>query len=150
MAFENTEMKDVILATLAEIENDINETENKKSAIDENLTLDIQDSPFDKTKIESKTKTTDVSKWKIEEQNAQESINQEKELASILYKLEENTDDEDEFLSGMRERLLVLFEGLKSLSNQRVEKKLNLTIGYLEYTLAIIDERLENKQNKTS
>ncbi len=53
------------------------------------------------------------------------------------------SNDEIKFLSHMRERLLVLFEGLSELDNDMLESKLNLTLKYLEYSLAHIDERIE-------
>jgi hypothetical protein len=43
----------------------------------------------------------------------------------------------------MRERLLVLFEGLSELDDDMLESKLNLTLKYLEYSLAHIDDRIE-------
>ena len=53
------------------------------------------------------------------------------------------SSDEVKFLSHMRERLLVLFEGLSELDDDMLESKLNLTLKYLEYSLAHIDDRIE-------
>ncbi len=53
------------------------------------------------------------------------------------------SNDEVRFLSHMRERLLVLFEGLNELDDDMLESKLNLTLKYLEYSLAHIDNRIE-------
>jgi hypothetical protein len=53
------------------------------------------------------------------------------------------------FLVTLRERILVLFEGLQSINNSansetlNVEKKLDLTINFLEFLLASIEEKLE-------
>ena len=53
------------------------------------------------------------------------------------------------FLVTLRERVLVLFEGLQSINNSKggemlnVEKKLDLTINFLEFMLASIEEKLE-------
>lgn len=52
--------------------------------------------------------------------------------------------DEQEFLTALRERLLVLFEGFQTTNNKNVETKLDLTLGFLEYLLSLIEERLEN------
>ena len=49
---------------------------------------------------------------------------------------------EEQFLKNLRERILVLFEGFKSPNTQNIETKLDLTINFLEYLLASIDERL--------
>jgi len=47
-----------------------------------------------------------------------------------------------EFLLDLRERILVLFEGLQSPNINNLDKKLDLTINFLEYTLAQIDSKL--------
>ena len=54
-----------------------------------------------------------------------------------------SSTDEVKFLSHMRERLLVLFEGLLELDDDMLESKLNLTLKYLEYSLAHIDDQIE-------
>ena len=50
---------------------------------------------------------------------------------------------DDKFLIKLRERLLVLFEGLQSPNLVNTEKKLDLTINFLEYTLAMIDKKID-------
>ncbi|WP_456404422.1 CiaD-like domain-containing protein [Hydrogenimonas sp.] len=50
---------------------------------------------------------------------------------------------EREFLQNLRERILVLFEGFQSPNNKRVEAKIDLTLNFLEYLLATLDERIE-------
>ncbi len=49
---------------------------------------------------------------------------------------------EREFLLHSKERLEVLFDGLNSDENQKVEAKLNLVINFLQFYLTQIDERL--------
>ncbi len=53
--------------------------------------------------------------------------------------------DEDEllFLERLRERLLVLFEGFLSPNLKSPEAKIDLTLNFLEYLLAMLDERIE-------
>jgi len=51
--------------------------------------------------------------------------------------------EEIRMLEGIRERLLVLFEGFQSPNNVRIEAKVDLTLNFLEYLLATIDSRLE-------
>ena len=56
-----------------------------------------------------------------------------------------NTSDEctdKEFLENIKERLLVLFEGLQSPNTQNLETKLDVTLNFLEYLLVKIDEKL--------
>lgn len=52
--------------------------------------------------------------------------------------------DEKVFLRNLREKLLVLFEGFSASSNETTQVKVELTQNFLEYTLATIEERLEN------
>lgn len=52
-------------------------------------------------------------------------------------------EDEMRMLEGIRERLLVLFEGFQSPNNVQLEAKVDLTLNFLEYLLATIDSRLD-------
>ncbi len=51
--------------------------------------------------------------------------------------------DEREFLSAQREKLLLLFKGLLSPDVKDLEKKLELTLRYLQFQLSEIDKRLD-------
>lgn len=51
--------------------------------------------------------------------------------------------DEREFLSVQREKLLLLFKGLLSPDVKDLEKKLELTLRYLQFQLSEIDKRLD-------
>jgi len=53
-------------------------------------------------------------------------------------------EDECRFLESVKERLLVLFEGFQSPNNTQIEAKVDLTLNFLEYLLATIDNRVEN------
>ena len=124
MAFENTDVKDIILATLAEIEGDL---ENEQAPYEQTRSFqeDLKESMQANAPIGESSHTA----------NKQE----------IGADLNKNTDDETAFLTSMRERLLVLFEGLQLPHNNTNEKKLELTLNYLQYTLSTIDERLDKK-----
>jgi len=69
----------------------------------------------------------------------------ETELSSLQSLSNTSTSREDEMriLDGIRERLLVLFEGFQSPNNVQIEAKVDLTLNFLEYLLATIDNRLE-------
>jgi len=58
---------------------------------------------------------------------------------------ENNTsmDSELVYLNSIRERLLVLFEGFQAPNNSNIEAKVDMTLNFLEYTLATIDARVE-------
>ncbi len=55
---------------------------------------------------------------------------------------------EEIFLKNLKERILVLFEGFKSPNNKNIEAKVDLTLNFLEYLLATIDERLKESADK--
>lgn len=101
------ELKDMILSTLAELEDD--------------------------TKVVEKV-TKDTVEFK-------EEVVEEESTCNPL-------DDEKHFCESMRERILVLFEGFQSPNNKSIEAKVDLTLNFLEYSLALLDERIEKIDNK--
>jgi hypothetical protein len=48
-----------------------------------------------------------------------------------------------EFLKHIKERILVLFEGLQSPNTENLDVKLDVTLNFLEYLLVKIDEKLK-------
>ncbi|WP_258030650.1 CiaD-like domain-containing protein [Campylobacter concisus] len=52
--------------------------------------------------------------------------------------------EEEIFLANLAERIEVLFEGLKQTSEQELSQRLELTTKFLEFTLANIENRLQN------
>ena len=67
----------------------------------------------------------------------------EPKVAQILPKSREISDEEI-FLANLAERIEVLFEGLKQTSEQDIGQRLELTTKFLEFTLANIENRLQN------
>ena len=67
----------------------------------------------------------------------------EPKVAQILPKSREISDEEI-FLANLAERIEVLFEGLKQTSEQDLNQRLELTTKFLEFTLANIENRLQN------
>ena len=67
----------------------------------------------------------------------------EPKIAQILPKSREISDEEI-FLANLAERIEVLFEGLKQTSEQDLGQRLELTTKFLEFTLANIENRLQN------
>jgi len=53
-----------------------------------------------------------------------------------------STSKDKEFLVNLREKLLVLFEGLQSPHTSNLEEKLDLTINFLEFVLSEIEKKL--------
>ena len=48
------------------------------------------------------------------------------------------------FLKNLHERIEVLFAGLNEMPRQRLDERLELTLKFLEFTLANVENRLEN------
>ena len=67
----------------------------------------------------------------------------ESKVAQISPKSREISDEEI-FLANLAERIEVLFEGLKQTSEQDLGQRLELTTKFLEFTLANIENRLQN------
>ena len=101
------ELKDVILSTLAEME-DVKEPQVLK-------------------KIEIK----------------EEVVVEELKTVEIEEKVAVTTDSEMLYLTSIKERLLVLFEGFQAPNNTNIEAKVDMTLNFLEYTLATIDSRIQ-------
>ncbi|HEX5623455.1 MAG TPA: hypothetical protein VFX57_03330 [Sulfuricurvum sp.] len=110
------ELKDVILSTLAEIED-----------------ITSQSSPFP---MQESPEILDVSV-------TQENILSEGAAHCVSERTSSKTDEEIRMLEGIRERLLVLFEGFQSPNNVNIEAKVDLTLNFLEYLLATIENRLD-------
>jgi len=102
------ELKDVILSTLAEME---------------------EDAPLNTAKEPSKE--TEKEKAVIEESPRQINENSTSMESELIY------------LNSIRERLLVLFEGFQAPNNSNIEAKVDMTLNFLEYTLATIDARVQ-------
>lgn len=85
-----------------------------------------------------------------EEQNLENLQNLNAELSASILKinellanLSEVKNDEVQFLSALKERILVLFEGLNAFEGD-LEARVELSIKFMEFLLASIDNRVEN------
>ncbi|WP_310440264.1 CiaD-like domain-containing protein [Sulfuricurvum sp.] len=116
------ELKDVILSTLAEIE----ELSTVSEPVENTEVLKIKEKPILAPKEE------------IIPQHPKSEI-----VQTVIETVHAVRDDEARMLEGIRERLLVLFEGFQSPNNKQIEAKVDLTLNFFEYLLATIDNRLE-------
>lgn len=88
----------------------------------------------------------------ISELNNIDSDNKENINNNISIDIQETNDDtitnidEISTLLCLKEKSLVLFEGLKNSNNSNLEAKLNMVISYLEYQLYVIEDRLMTLQ----
>jgi hypothetical protein len=108
------ELKDVILSTLAEME--------------ETPTQDLS-SGFEVKETIAQFK--DKTSAKVEKPKIVEEVCSSKNESELIY------------LNSIRERLLVLFEGFQAPNNTNIEAKVDMTLNFLEYVLATIDARVE-------
>jgi hypothetical protein len=67
---------------------------------------------------------------------------QELEEENILVEDEKKESCDRKFLKHIKERLLILFEGLQSPNTQNLDVKLDVTLNFLEYLLVKIEEKL--------
>ncbi len=79
------------------------------------------------------------------EQEILDRIEAESQEVKESQTMQSNESDEVAFLEHSKERLLVLFEGLQAEETKNIEAKLDITLNFLEYYLALIEERLEEK-----
>ncbi|WP_178139698.1 GlcNAc transferase [uncultured Campylobacter sp.] len=80
---------------------------------------------------------------KVEANLQNEQAFEVKEDPASLTKSRE-VSEEKIFLANLVERIEVLFEGLKQTSEQNLASRLELTTKFLEFTLANIENRLQN------
>ena len=109
-------LEDAIISTISEIQSIPTEP-----ALDEDIIPSLP------TNILSKAKKSDSSFAAMQEPLVKKS--------EII---------EDKFLTDLRERILVLFEGFQSPNNNNIEAKVDLTLNFLEHLLAQIDKKIEN------
>jgi len=128
----------MILSTLAELEvaQEADKELEKKEEVKPEVKPVAQTSSYKKPSIRREEEPKkEIVKVEPEELTTEEST------CSV-------SDDERHFCESMRERILVLFEGFQSPNNKSIEAKVDLTLNFLEYLLAVIDERLETLDNK--
>ena len=115
------ELKDVILSTLAEME--------------ENQT--VKPAPSPKYEVKETLRVKETSRKEPLKEEFKETSPEIKTDNTATY------DSEIKYLNSIKERLLVLFEGFQAPNNTNIEAKIDMTLNFLEYTLATIDSRVE-------
>lgn len=111
--------------------------------VDKDMKLeDLAKSVADEISAElEKEKVEIASKVQQKANDSADSIAQIKhELGQID---EQNSTKEQFFLQNIKERVLVLFEGLSETSKGDINLRLDLTIKFLEFLLASIENRLD-------
>lgn len=113
MVGETMELKDMILSTLAEL--DASTAKDEKPIVEQELA--------------NEHTARAVEQEPLVDQGSDE------DLEPVVSDLQ--------FYKNLRERILVLFEGFQSPNNKNIEAKLDLTLNFLEYLLATIEEQIE-------
>ena len=115
------ELKDVILSTLAEMEDTTAQLEQAQETVS---SIDDTEEFFQASK--------DIDTVEVQSKSGGSTIENE-----LMY------------LNSIRERLLVLFEGFQAPNNSNIEAKVDMTLNFLEYVLATVDNRIDilNKGN---
>ncbi|MCV3469781.1 effector protein CiaD [Campylobacter sp. CNRCH_2015_0814] len=128
------------------------ELDNKKSKNDEFTPMVEEITQEKNTNIQEdkiKKEINQVAQELIQELDDLEvKVKEDKQAMAIkveaLEEKEENIiNNEEFFLKNLRERILVLFEGLKNTKDEHIEKRLDITITFLEFLLAKIEDRLK-------
>lgn len=116
---------------------DIKFNENSQNLVDfkvNNADLDCDFiSKIDKTNLDEK----------MIENSAQNQVQNDIKIHfEQLYS--EKINDEKAFLNSVKERILVLFEGLNNFDKNDIEARVELSLKFIEFLLANIEKRLEN------
>lgn len=151
MAGKNMNLEDLAKKTISEVSSIMEEQRRQSEILKQQEDIiksnDKNDEPIiEETSKDFQDEMTAVKKQEIEitTQNTEESEN-------LSYILEEKSHfvpepqsfNEEIFFSNLRERILVLFEGLNSVKKEDLESRLNLTTNFLEFLLANIEDRLK-------
>ena len=138
------ELKDMILSTLKELDEAVQKEE--KPAPAPTTSSSILQPP-----LRHQQEVTTVHHYE-ENVVSHESVTEEVLSFPVDEPKESSLEDEEsgdmhqQFYRNLRERVLVLFEGFQSPNNKNIEAKVDLTLNFLEYLLATIDEQLERME----
>lgn len=92
-------------------------------------------------------------------EDSTQNISQNKDSSNIFIDIKEENEldsqciessDEITTLLRLKEKSLVLFEGLKNAKDSNIQMKLEMVISYLEYQLYTIEDRLKTLQEDDS
>lgn len=157
-------LEDLAKKTIDEVHHQIKEQERQLQSLKEQ---EEEHQKADEAKIETleddhlKTSQEDIleqiqmAKFQEEQENLEindedetkgeplkEELVEESEIlnSNIIAKVQ--SLNEDIFLKNLKERILVLFEGLNDTKKEDLDARLELTINFLEFLLANIEDRL--------
>ncbi|MEB2811789.1 effector protein CiaD [Campylobacter upsaliensis] len=157
-------LEDLAKKTIDEVHHQIKEQERQLQSLKEQ---EEEHQKADETKIEAleddhlKTSQEDIleqiqmAKFQEEQENLEiddedktkeeplkEDLVEESEILNPNIIAKVQSLNEDIFLKNLKERILVLFEGLNDTKKEDLDARLELTINFLEFLLANIEDRL--------
>lgn len=157
-------LEDLAKKTISEVNTQIEEQKRQKELLDEQK-REEEFEPLqiiDEEELENKQKNLESKKPKKQDLEVKENeilqkqIEKEISLAKlgeenvenksqkiVVEELSDNAAIEDIFLKKLKERILVLFEGLNSTKKDELQARLELTINFLEFLLANIEDKLK-------
>ncbi|HEF3575065.1 effector protein CiaD [Campylobacter upsaliensis] len=157
-------LEDLAKKTIDEVHHQIKEQERQLQSLKEQ---EEEHQKADEAKIETleddhlKTSQEDIleqiqmTKFQEEQENLEINDEDETKGEPLKEELVEESEilnpniiakvqslNEDIFLKNLKERILVLFEGLNDTKKEDLDARLELTINFLEFLLANIEDRL--------
>ncbi|EDP6856177.1 2-oxoglutarate:acceptor oxidoreductase [Campylobacter upsaliensis] len=157
-------LEDLAKKTIDEVHHQIKEQERQLQSLKEQ---EEEHQKADEAKIETleddhlKTSQEDIleqiqmAKFQEEQENLEINEKDETKEEPLKEELVEESEilnpniiakvqslNEDIFLKNLKERILVLFEGLNDTKKEDLDARLELTINFLEFLLANIEDRL--------
>ncbi len=149
-------LEDLAKKTISEVSSEIEELQKQKELLKNQEPLNEEEpeliqSPLKAVEadsdIEEVLEESEPSRNELEEQilhsNLESKENQELSSEVLNTSLMVQGLREDIFLKNLRERILVLFEGLSRIKKEDLEQRLKLTIHFLEFLLANIEDKLK-------
>ncbi|AJC91006.1 invasion antigen D [Campylobacter subantarcticus] len=142
-------IEDLAKMAISEVNSELDNSKkqnNEFAPMVEELTQEKSINPQEKKIKEEISKVTQELIQELDDLEVK--VKEEKQAAAIKIEVLEEKEEsiinnEEFFLKNLRERILVLFEGLKNTKDEHVEKRLDITITFLEFLLAKIEDRLK-------
>lgn len=133
------ETKEAILSTI----NELNRADLAESVLAKSPKSDLAQVDFE----DSANRDSRISRESSDESDSKPPLFIDiKEEADLIE--DSAISDEVSLLLRLKEKSLVLFEGLKATQNKDIEIKLEMVISYLEYQLYVIEDRLKSLESR--
>lgn len=151
MAGKNMNLEDLAKKTISEVSSIMEEQRRQSEILKQQEDIIKSNEKNDEPIIEETSKDFQDEMTAVKKQEIEITTQNTEESENLSYILEEKSHfvpepqsfNEEIFFSNLRERILVLFEGLNSVKKEDLESRLNLTTNFLEFLLANIEDRLK-------